>query len=349
VTDETRELQIEMPDNLGAVQDGQPSNVQISPITTRDFCLVCGEQTHEVLAHVVDNRLGVPGEFAIHECPKCGLEQTLPRPLPDVLKQLYEIYYNFGGERGTKYTRMREWFFESRIYRAWLAADGDGSFHARRGRGRLLDVGCNEGRGLKIYRHNGFSAEGLELNSRAAELARENGFVVYETLLQDFRPADLYDVVVLSNVLEHSLDPKRMLCDISRILSPFGQVWISCPNSKSWLREFFGRAWINWHVPFHLAHFSSESVRDLLQAAGFTRVRVTQITPALWVASSIIASLFSRNARPTRQLRNPLLILPLIFFSRMLMFPILSWQNRKGKGDCLIVTANLARIASTER
>ena len=49
--------------------------------------------------------------------------------------------------------------------------------------------------------------------------------------------AEAYDVAVLSNVLEHALDPAVMLCDVARILKPGGEVWISCPNAASWLRN----------------------------------------------------------------------------------------------------------------
>lgn len=308
-------------------------------------CVICGAETTEVLPQVVDTRFGVPGEYVICRCSVCGLEQTLPRPLPDDLKQMYETYYNFGGERGTTYTRLREWFFASWLYRIWLTLDGDGSFHTRKGRGRLLDIGCNEGRGLKIYRRNGFSPEGLELNPRAAKVARSAGFAVHETLLEDFHPAAAYDVAVLSNVLEHSLDPRRMLQDVARILKPEGQVWISCPNNESWLRRVFGRVWINWHVPFHIVHFSPSTVRELLVETGFTGVKVRQITPALWVASSAITHIFARAARPTRQLRNPFLVLALICFARTLLFPLLYLGNHLGRGDCLVVAANIPMVS----
>jgi len=308
-------------------------------------CIICGALTDEVLPRVVDTRFGVPGEYAISRCSACGLEQTLPLPLPEDLKLLYETYYNFGGERGTTYTRLREWFFASWLYRLWLVLDGDGSFHTRKGHGRLLDIGCNEGRGLKIYRRNGFTPEGLELNPVAARVARFAGFRVYEALLEDFRPANAYDVVVLSNVLEHSLDPKRMLQDVARILKPGGQIWISCPNRESWQRRVFGRAWINWHIPFHIVHFSPATIRDLLAEAGFTGIRVQQISPALCVASSAITRLFAHAGRPTRQLRNPVLILSLIAVARTLMFPLLYVGHRLGRGDCLVVVGNLPAVS----
>jgi SAM-dependent methyltransferase len=225
------------------------------------------------------------------------------------------------------------------LYRLWIRLDGDISFHARVGSGRLLDVGCNEGRGLRIYARNGFEAEGLELNERAATLARNAGFNVYTCLLGDYAPAAPYDVAVLSNVLEHSVDPRQMLRDVHRILGDDGKVWISCPNSRSWLRKIFGSSWINWHVPFHIFHFSAETLRKLLTDSGYKSVEIRQITPSLWVAQSVIAYCFARKGRKTRQLRNPFLTVFLMLCARLLLFPALWLGDRMGRGDCLLVVA----------
>lgn len=73
--------------------------------------------------------------------------QTIPVPDTELLKKLYETYYNFGGEKGTIYTKIRDVFLNSFVYRSWMTIDGDVSFHSRSGQGRLLDIGCNEGRG----------------------------------------------------------------------------------------------------------------------------------------------------------------------------------------------------------
>src|SRR5262249_24464284 len=212
---------------------------------------------------------------------RCGFEQLRPVPTASELKNLYESYYNFGGENDTLYTNLRERFLSSSLYRWWTRLDGDISFHDRKGTGRLLDVGCNEGRGLKIYSHNGFQAEGLELNEKAAEVARRAGFTVDTRMLSDFTASTPYDVVILSNVLEHSLDPKQMLLDVRRLLRPGGHVWISCPNGRSWLRSAFGHILINWHVPFHISQFSSDTMHRFLSQTGFGSVEMKQITPAL--------------------------------------------------------------------
>jgi SAM-dependent methyltransferase len=303
-------------------------------------CALCLGPTVSAGGGLFDTRFGIAGSYDVRCCRQCGLEQQSPLPTQAELKDLYEGYYNFFGMRATLYATLREWFFSSVLYRLWIRLDGDISFHARTGSGRLLDIGCNEGRTLKNYRRNGFRAEGTELNETAAAAARRAGFAVFPGPLDEFTPSAPYDVAVLSNVLEHSLDPKAMLLAARRLLNHDGEVWISCPNSQSWLRPVFGRWWINWHVPFHITHFSSSTLRRLLEESGFEHVEIRQITPALWVASSIIARLFARPGKPTRQLRNPFLIFALVLACRALLFPLLYWGNRRGRGDCLVVVAS---------
>lgn len=302
-------------------------------------CVSCRAELQVVLRNVHDTRFGIEGSFDICRCTSCGLEQTIPIQTSKELTELYGIYYNFGGETGSIYTSLREGLFASNLYRMWTCIDGDVAFQGQTGSGHLLDIGCNEGRGLEFFHRSGFDVEGLELNEAAASAAKAKRFVVHTVPLEQFNPAEPYDVAVLSNVLEHSLDPKGMLFHIRRILRPGGQVWISCPNKQSWLRFTFRRSWINWHVPFHIVHFSSLTLTRLLQESGFKVVHLKQETPALWVAHSIIARLFARCGKPTTQLRNPFLVGLLMLLIRGLFFPFLWIGNRTGHGDCLVIVA----------
>jgi len=303
------------------------------------FCLLCGAVAHLTISRLMDTRFGIPGSYNVTRCSRCGLEQIHPPPTQKELKDLYESYYNFGGREKKLYGRVRKWFFSSGAHRLWAAIDGDICFYTRTGSGRLLDLGCNEGRGLRIYSDNGYEVEGLELNEEAAAVAREGGFAVHSDLLESFHPSALFDIVVLSNVLEHSLDPKRMLSDVRRVLRPGGEVWISCTNSRSWLRSLFGRYWINWHAPFHIVHFSPKTIQRLLRDTGFVGSDLQDLTPSLWIASSVIARLCAHKGKATRQLRNPFLLFGLMLIIRVFMFPVLYLFNRTGHGDCLIVTA----------
>ncbi len=299
-------------------------------------CLLCGAATELVLEGVADLRFGSPGVWDIVHCRSCGFEQTAPRPTVPVLKTLYETFYNYGGEKGTRYTSLRDWFFGSPLYRLLLKVDGDISFHEERGTGRLLDVGCNEGRNLVFYRHAGFKPEGLELNAVAAEAARRRGFMVYETDLADLKPSLPFDRLVLSNVLEHMLDPRAALADVKRLLVPGGEVWISLPNRRSWQRSLFGRRWINWHVPFHISHFDADSLTRLLKESGFEIIASRDISPGVWMAQSMIATVFPHRPRAHR---SAPLVGSLFLLARGALFPLLWLGNRLGRGDCLVVKA----------
>ena len=311
----------------------------MTPALEPSGCLLCGGPMVVTLDGVSDNRFGSPGQYRIRVCQACGLGETEPRPDGATLQALYEQHYNYGGESGTTYTSWRQRLLTSALYRWWLWLDGDVSFHAEQGRGRLLDVGCNEGRGLLLYAKGGFTPEGLELNRRAAAAASALGFRVHTVDLADLRVERPFDRVVLSNVLEHALDPRTMLANVCRVLREGGEVWISLPNRRSWLKGLFGRHWINWHVPFHITHFTPETLGRLLVECGFAVVSVQQVTPALWVAQSTIAWAFAGRPDQPQKLRHPLLVPALMLVARFLLFPLIWIANRSGHGDCLVVKA----------
>ncbi|MDX8410708.1 MAG: class I SAM-dependent methyltransferase [Mariprofundaceae bacterium] len=302
-------------------------------------CILCDGYLATILQDVADSRFGILETYAICKCSDCQLVQLYPCPSSHELKELYEDHYNFGGGNRSFYSKLRSAFLNSVLYRIWMLMDGDISFHARPGKGRLLDVGCNEGRSLSIYKRNGFAVEGLELNERAAAEARKEGFIIHTELLENYQPGALYDVVVLSNVLEHALQPDEMLIHVARILNPRGEVWVSCPNIDSWQRERFARYWINWHVPFHIVQFSLATLTDLLSKNSFEPFESHNISPALWTAHSAIAWKFFRHGRPTAQLRNPFLVAFLMLLFRGLFFPGLWLGNLLQRGDCLVVVA----------
>ena len=308
-------------------------------LKTAERCLLCKSKLLPSVIGLHDTRFGIAESYDIYRCGSCSLEQTLPRPSLAELKRLYETHYNFGGQVGRVYSHFRDRFLSSALYRIWMRIDGDVSFHLRKGSGSLLDIGCNEGRGLRLYQRNGFQAEGLEVNETAAAEARSAGFVVHTCSLKEIRSEKAYQVAVLSNVLEHSVEPGEMLRDVRRILASGGEVWISCPNAKSWFRRIFGKSWINWHVPFHISHFSTPTLTCLLREAGFIRIEVQQITPSVWIAQSLIVYLFGGSGKNLK-LRNPFLTIMLMALVKGLLFPVTWLANRMGRGDCLVAVAS---------
>jgi SAM-dependent methyltransferase len=288
-----------------------------------------------------DVRFGTEGWYEVAACEGCGLRQTVPRPSLSELGRLYEEHYNFAAapKRHSLYERLRERFLASPAYALWRRIDGDASLHGITGAGRLLDVGCNEGRSLEIYGRLGFDAEGLEPNRAAAAKARARGFVVHGGTLGELGVEEHFDVVVLANVLEHTPDPLRTLRAVFGVLKPGGRAWLSVPNLDSFARRLFKRSWINWHVPFHLTHFSPRTLGVLVEKAGFRIASLRTVTPSVWLAQSCVAALASRPGRMTPGLRSPWIVPALSLALRATLFPLLMAANLRRWGDCLLVGA----------
>ena len=291
------------------------------------------------LRGLFDTRTGLPGRYDVLRDPANGLLATRPAPDPAELAALHAAYRPFASAEGTAYRRVREWLFRSPLSRLWLMVDGDSSFHRLRPDGRVVDLGCGDGRLLGLLARAGVPAEGIEQVPDSVRAARARGLVVHEMRLEDFAPAEPFDVAVAANVLEHCADPAAALAAAGRLLRPGGALWLSCPNAGGLYAHLFGRAWINWHVPYHLWHFTARDLERLLREAGFDVVTIRTETPALWLAQSLVAWLRARPRRPTRALRSLLVMAPVTVGLRFLLFPLLWAVDRAGRGDCLIALA----------
>lgn len=312
-----------------------------------DHCILCGGAILPQLRDLWDDRFGAPGHYTIARCTVCDVEQTTPRLSAGALRDLYERHYNFGSDKtaaSESYIQHREALLNSAFYCIWLMLDGDISFYCRVAphravSPRLLDVGCNEGRGLTRYRANGFEAEGIELNRVAAGTARRRGFQVYIDDIEMLKPGRPFDVIILSNVLEHARDPHAMLRAARRLLRSDGEVWISVPNGASLFRKIFGRRWINWHVPYHLTHFTPSTLSKLLDDERLGIRSIKTVTPSLWLVQGLLALMYATPDKPTAQLRRIYLIAGGMLLLRLILFPFLSLANVMGRGDALLVRA----------
>src|ERR1700749_175386 len=141
--------------------------------------------------------------------------------------------------------------------------------------GRLLDLGCGAGTIMQAARRAGWEAVGVEVSATAAEHNRAEGFEVFNGELADARyPEGHFDVVVLSEVLEHVAEPRAMLGEVLRVMRPGGLLWATTPNGRGFSARSLGLKWSAVSPPEHLPLFSRGAVESLLEEVGFVRARV---------------------------------------------------------------------------
>jgi SAM-dependent methyltransferase len=136
--------------------------------------------------------------------------------------------------------------------------------------GRLLDIGCGHGLLLAEGRARGYDVLGLELSATAAQHARDAlGLPVLELALEDFvaDPGERFDVMVLSDVLEHLDDPVGALDACSALLADRGVLCVVTPDPSSVVARIAGRRW--WgYLPAHRCLLPRRTLRELLEVRG---------------------------------------------------------------------------------
>src|SRR6266850_1006961 len=100
----------------------------------------------------------------------------------------------------------------------------------------VLDLGAATGKlGAYLRERKGCTCDGVELEPKAAAIARLHYRTLLELDLEQARLAELfpggaYDAIVCADVLEHLRDPGRILDQLPELLAPGGRVLLSIPN-----------------------------------------------------------------------------------------------------------------------
>ena len=212
-------------------------------------------------------------------CRTCGLVQVNPRKRllnivdyetssvrDSKLKQLHELMVKDTGlslkEIMEKENKIRRKHFKTRI-------DGIKQY---KNSGKLLDVGCAQGAFLSACSDTNFQLYGVEPSKYTYIEALKNashGTFYNGTLLEARFLDDYFDVITLINTLEHLLNPKEALVEISRILRSGGLLMIETPNMGNWIANVSGRRWVQLQFPDHVTFFSKSILTQILQELGF--------------------------------------------------------------------------------
>ena len=162
----------------------------------------------------------------------------------------------------------------------------------------ILDVGCGDGSALAVAaqyisgQNLAHRFAGLDWSADALRQARARGLTVVRGSISPRLPvADgAADVVIMSELIEHLVDPDGAVAEVRRVLRPGGSLLLSTPNLAAWynrgllavgiqpvfsevsLTGVFGRP--GRVVAGHLRLFTRRALTEFLTASGFRCVTV---------------------------------------------------------------------------
>ena len=170
--------------------------------------------------------------------------------------------------------------------------------------GSFLEIGCATGDVLADLDDEYPVVAGIELSKEACEVAWARGLDVFHGTLDEYETDARYDVVFMSQVIEHVLDPVQTVTKITRLLRPDGVLYIETPNIGALDAKIWKHRWGLIHYPRHLFLFDKRTIRRLLDGAGLRTEKVGYEPQSCGWALSVQGELRRRGFDHSREPRS---------------------------------------------
>lgn len=170
-----------------------------------------------------------------------------------------------------------------RLYKAYVVA-------AEYLRGKVLEVGCGEGRGIPLILEHTTDFTAVDKIEPAIDQLKKK-FPVARFVSMNIPPLaglpdNTYDVVVSFQVIEHIKDDALFLKEIARVLKPGGVVLITTPNRTMSLTR----------NPWHIREYIAPELTTLARRS-FTEVEMKGIT-----GNSRVMAYYEQNKKSVERL-----------------------------------------------
>ncbi len=227
-----------------------------------EFCILCGARDRKALIEM--------DSWHVYRCSSCGLGFLDPRPSEKDIAKLYskeycEEHFIGGGKLDSPEFKKRLSLETHRIR----------FFKGIKGKGRVLDVGCGYGYFLAACRNYGYDVQGIDISSWASQHATEKlGLPITFGLIDEVKlPHHSFDIITMWHFLEHTSDPRKAILKARDWLKNDGVLIVDVPNYEGTDARKNWKEWVGWDLPYHLYHFTPQTVKQLLQICGFHVVK----------------------------------------------------------------------------
>lgn len=236
--------------------------------------------------------------FRIYRCNKCGTGFLNQPPDAAWLRTIYQ----FSGQALTDAISLDE-VLAREVEFPNCTLDAERMSHLSRlldrsGNDKALDVGSGFGFYTRALRKAGYTT--VSINPGRYENAvfkNMNGDEPMVMMFEHYKANERFGVVMMSQVLEHLLEPDQAIGKVADLLDKGGVLACAVPNYDSFLVKLLGtRDNACLWVPEHVNYFSEKGLITLVERHGFRVIKTEQVTRIPFDALSRRLGLKGRTA-----------------------------------------------------
>lgn len=173
-----------------------------------------------------------PDQLKVVLCDSCDTHYVSPGPNEEALDYFYKSYY---GDHAINLHSNKS------NLRKICAADVYGDVRISvvntlldLSESQVLDIGCGNGEFLLNLKHLGAHVTGIDLSQEAVNAALSNGLDrAFRVAFNDFVDDIKYDLIILNDVIEHPLEPIKLIEKAVSLLNVGGFLLIWTPNNDN--------------------------------------------------------------------------------------------------------------------
>ncbi|MDA9897328.1 class I SAM-dependent methyltransferase [Alphaproteobacteria bacterium] len=247
-------------------------------ILEKQNCYICGSRNFKKISEI--DKFGFYYPTVL--CKDCGNVQQEKYYSEKVLNDFYQNYY-----RKIYDTYAPEELFLSQKLGSSTPMGGDGESIYRFVKSfctpkNVLEIGCGAGGILSVFKDKGCDVLGLDFDKNLLDVAKNNGIETLSGSIENIPPSRKFDLIILSHVLEHIVDPFSFLERVKFLLKVNAFIYIEVPSlnyvADGDCQYDLLRYWQNAHT----IHFTEDTLTMLCKKVGLQNVKKTKFIHSLW-------------------------------------------------------------------
>ena len=137
----------------------------------------------------------------------------------------------------------------------------------------VLDIGCFDGAFLDVAAGFGLTTYGFDTMPEALSTAAAR-HAVWSGALENGAVSAGFDMVMMTDVVEHVATPREYFRWVAAHLTPGGLLFITTPDLNSWAFRMLGTGWGMFDGSEHLILYTRSALERVLSTAGLQTVRI---------------------------------------------------------------------------